>query len=135
MNDQSREPDLIEPVQEMMSDADFAMIVQEMVRSPGYHAGRARRIAAINAYRAKISLLAGRQAEEPDLPEPVQETISDEDFAMIVQEMIRSPGYHAGRARRIAAINEFIERTRNLDHSGIPADGLQFMREDEEDEK
>lgn len=41
MNDRPEQGDWPEPVQDMMSDEDFAMIVQEMVRTPGYEEGRA----------------------------------------------------------------------------------------------
>lgn len=61
------------------------------------------------------------------LTDPVQEMMSDEDFAMIVQEMAKSPGYAEGCTRRMAAIMEFHEIFR--DSPDIPADGLNFMRD------
>lgn len=99
---------LTEPVQETMSDEDFAMIVQEMARSPGYREEYARRKARFDQLREDI---LSRQKNRPELeepePEPIQEMMSDEDFSMIVQEMTKTPGYYQGRARRIAAINKY----------------------------
>jgi hypothetical protein len=65
--------------------------------------------------------------EQLDCAEPVQDTMSDEDFAMIVASMnIHSSEYQAGRARRIAALSEIFglwsERT------DIPKDGLEYER-------
>jgi hypothetical protein len=123
-----------EPAQETMSDEDFAMIVQEMARSPGYREEYARRKIMLNELRE--SLLSSKNVvpePEPDLPEPVQEMISDEDLAMIVQEMIKAPGYYEGRARRIAAIKE-LHRLFG-DCPGIPPDGLNFMRDNEDSEE
>ncbi|MBV7537419.1 hypothetical protein KW842_16745 [Duganella sp. sic0402] len=122
------------PVQETMSDEDFAMIVQEMARSPGYREEYAHRKARLNELREHILSRQNDppEPEEPE-PEPVQEMMSDEDFSMIVQEMAKSPGYADGCARRMAAIMEFHELLR--DSTGIPADGLKFMRDDEAEEE
>lgn len=135
MNDRPEQCDWPEPVQDMMSDEDFAMIVQEMAREPGYHEARARRIAAFEELRQEILHRKSLppEPEQPEVPEPVQEMMSDEDFAMIVQEMVRTPGYEAGRARRLVAIRELHELFRNC--PGIPADGLNFMRDDEDREE
>jgi hypothetical protein len=135
MNDRPEQWDWPEPVQEMMSDEDFAMIVQEMAREPGHHEARARRIAAFEKLRQEILSRKSQppEIEQPELPEPVQEMMSDEDFAMIVQEMVRTPGYEEGRARRLAAITELHEYLRN--YQVFPADGLNFMRDDEDNEK
>jgi hypothetical protein len=116
-----------------MSDADFAMIVQEMARSPGYHEQRARRVAALEQLRQDILRRQNDPPapEESAPPEPVQEMMSDADFTMIVQEMSKIPGYYEDRARRVAAIKELHELLR--DCPGIPADGLRYMRDDEGD--
>ncbi|MYM83212.1 hypothetical protein GTP44_14755 [Duganella sp. FT50W] len=62
--------------------------------------------------------------------EPVQETMSDEDFAMIVQEMIKTPGYYEERARRIAAINTY--RDFLLSFGPIPNDLVREIRDEED---
>lgn len=123
-----------EPVQEMMSDEDFAMIVQEMALSPGYREEYARRKVMLSELRERIiSRQNGPPApEEPEPPEPVQEMMSDEDFAMIVQEMIKAPGYYKGRARRIAAINKYRDFLLSL--GPIPTDWVSVIRDDEDED-
>jgi hypothetical protein len=65
--------------------------------------------------------------EQCDWLEPVQNTMSDEDFAMIVQTIdINSPEYRAGRARRIAALKEIFGLWSK--RNDIPKDGLQYQR-------
>lgn len=120
-----------EPVQEMMSDEDFAMIVREMARSPGYREEYARRTVMLNELRERILSHQNNPAapEEAEPPEPVQEMMSDEDFAMIVQEMIKAPGYYKVRARRIAAINKYRDFLLSL--GPIPTDWVSVMRDDE----
>jgi hypothetical protein len=87
MNDRPEQWDCPKPVQDTMSDADFAMIVQEMARSPGYHEQRAQRVAALEQLRQDILRRqnAPPAPEESAPPEPVQEMMSDADFTMIVQ--------------------------------------------------
>ncbi len=135
MNDRPEPCDWPEPVQDTMSDADFAMIVQEMVREPGYREARAERIAAFEKLRQEILHRKSLppQPVQPELYEPVQEMMSDEDFARIVQEMARTPGYEEGRARRLVAIRELHELLNNC--PVIPADGLKSLRDDEDSEE
>lgn len=135
MNDRPEQWDWPEPVQDMMSDEDFAMILQEMAREPGYHEARAHRIAALEEFRQEILHRKNRplEPEQPELHESVQEMMSDEDFTRIVQEMARTPGYEEGRARRLDAIRGLHELFSNC--PGIPADGLNFMRDDEDSEE
>jgi hypothetical protein len=71
--------------------------------------------------------------ELSDWPEPVQDMMSDEDFAMIMLEMVRAPEYYEGRARRMAAIRKFHDLFRNC--PGLPADSLTFTRNDEDNEE
>lgn len=60
-------------------------------------------------------------------PETIQEMMSDEDFAMIVQSIdVHSAEYRSGRARRIAALNEIFGLWAS--RTDIPKDGLEYQR-------
>lgn len=135
MNDRPEQWNWPEPVQDEMSAEDFAVILQEMKKDPGYEAGLARRLAALKELQALFRDHASDPPvlDEPGDPEPVQDEMSAEDFAMIVQEMKKDPGYEAGRLRRLAAAMALHECLR--DCPGIPADGLGFMRDDEGNEE
>lgn len=65
--------------------------------------------------------------EPCDWPEPVQDTMSDADFAMIVQAIdITAQEYQAGRACRIAALQEIFGLWSK--RTDIPKDGLQYQQ-------
>jgi hypothetical protein len=68
--------------------------------------------------------------EQYDWQQPVQETMSDQDFAMIVQEMRRDPGYEAGRLRRLAKLARSFAKLRN--HPDFPAEGFKQIRDDDD---
>lgn len=85
------------------------------------------------SYTTSRRCILNDRPEQRDWTEPVQDTMSDEDFARIVQEMARTPGYEEGRTRRLAAIRELHELLPNC--PGIPADGLKFMRDDEDSDE
>lgn len=133
MNDRPEQYDWPEPVQDHMSDQDFAMMVEEMRRHPGYEDGRLQRLAKFMALHETMLQLKNVQPEpeQDPLPEPVQDRMSDQDFAMIVQEMRRRSGYEESRAQRIAAINSY--RDYLLSIGPIPTNLFQLIRDDEDD--
>jgi len=67
--------------------------------------------------------------EQWDWPEPVQDRMSDQDFAMIVQEMRSQPGYEEARARRLAKITQLFAEFRA--HPEFPAEGFTLIRDEE----
>ncbi len=70
--------------------------------------------------------------EPCDWPEPVQDTMSDADFAMIVQEMRRDPAYEEGRLKRLAKLMHSFAQLRN--HPDFPAEGFTLIRDNEDGE-
>lgn len=131
MNNRPEQWDWPEPVQDELSPEDLTMIVWEMKKDPNYEADRARRMAKMKNlcayFREHATVLP--KADEPDEEEPVQEEISPEDLAMIVQEMKKESDYDTNRARRIAAINEY--RDYLLSFGPIPNDRFKLMRGDD----
>jgi hypothetical protein len=135
MNDRPEQWDWPEPVQDRMSDQDFAMIVQEMRREPGFEERYAQRRAKMLKLWEELRAMRETPAEpyqpdESDWPEPVQDRMSDQDFAMIVQEMRSQPGYEAARARRLAGIERYLTWLRA--HPELSTGQIEEVRDDDE---
>lgn len=134
MNDRPEQWDWPEPVQDRMSDQDFAMIVQEMRREPGFEERYAQRRAKMLKLWEELRAMRETPAEpyqpdESDWPEPMQDRMSDQDFAMIAQEMRSQPGYEEARARRLAKITQLFAEFRA--HPEFPAEGFTLIRDEE----